>query len=99
MPDCEMLGRKINQDRKSECRATACQWTGQGREEISDGPDLVGEEEVQRPWGRTEIGMLEQQPRDQSRHHEGREKGGGESEGKAGRALGTGRPSSSSGSV
>lgn len=45
---------------------------------------------MQRPGGRLEIDTLEQQPRDQSHHHEGREVGGGASE--ADRGLGAGSP-------
>lgn len=55
-----------------------CQWSGQGRQERSDGPDLVGKQQVQRPWAGTGTSILEQQPRGQSRLHEGRKAGGGE---------------------
>lgn len=47
---------------------------------------------MQRPRGRLEMDMSEQRAGDQSRHREGREVGGGASEGPAGRGLGAESP-------
>ena len=74
-----------------------CLWSSQGRQDRGDGPDLVGKQ--QRLWEGIGIGMLEQQPRGQSRLHEGWEDCGGESEDKSEWVLGARRPNSSSSSL